>query len=293
MGKTLKYGSHDFPAKFGFTRSSGKGPIAVRSHVRKRAAPKAPKAPKAPQKMAVGGMPTPELPTVEVPSPKPPSVVPQMRGRETSGMGSSKDRAMRDAETMRAGLTDEGMGMIDAALNAVNAMTGTGALTAGISNMAEVAMGEEPGTFGGFKNVRGHYAYDGDLIKAVENEQMSEAQAQKVMAERHRQREMAGQRGPGGGAESHTQGNSPGAGPGGRSVRGGGAYGGMGGVGTHGMRKGGLARMAEGGKVTMSKVKKAVDNKVMQHNDYPDAHRNMKPVRARPAFNNKPKFGDE
>jgi hypothetical protein len=37
MGKTLKYGSHDFPAGFGFTGSSGEGKVPVRQHARARA----------------------------------------------------------------------------------------------------------------------------------------------------------------------------------------------------------------------------------------------------------------
>lgn len=36
MGKTLKYGSHEFPSGFGFTGSSGQGPVAVRGHQRAR-----------------------------------------------------------------------------------------------------------------------------------------------------------------------------------------------------------------------------------------------------------------
>jgi len=42
MGKTLKYGSHDFPTSFGFTGSSGSGPVKVRSHTRTRPARSSP-----------------------------------------------------------------------------------------------------------------------------------------------------------------------------------------------------------------------------------------------------------
>lgn len=293
MGKTLKYGSHEFPSKFGFSRSSKSGPVTVRSHTRKRSAPKAPKAS---QKMASGGVPTPAdyMPSPSAglfpEAPVTPSAVPGMRPAGPNAGGNAMSHQEQMGEGVKRGYADLTAENVAKAIGFGLSLSGTSPMSIAVGEALKAATGEDLGM--GLPSFTGKENFLPETAAAI-NAGKFKTIEQAARFDKNRRAEMAAQNSPGAGAEGHEQGQSPGAGPGGRGVKGGGAYGGMGGVGSHGMKKGGAIRrmqMAEGGKVTMPKVRAAVEKKVMEHNHYPNAHRNMKAV---PAFRNKPKFGDE
>ncbi|HVR65132.1 MAG TPA: hypothetical protein VMT98_00720 [Verrucomicrobiae bacterium] len=154
------------------------------------------------------------------------------RNRETSGMGSAPDRAMREADMMRAGYVDnlrDFVGAIRSGIRAVSNPIGTG-----VASMVENAAGVAPGTYGGISGTA--QRFDMDLENAVRsgriNPQTGRAwtRAEAIAQQSRRNAEKArGER------NERDRAASRGAGPGGRGPRGGGAYGGMGGVGSHGV----------------------------------------------------------
>lgn len=219
MGKTLKYGAHSFPSKFGFSSSAGDGPVVVRGHSRKRAAPK---------KMATGGAPT-AVPGMRPGSGMSPFVRPDDMDQGALSGGTQGDQQFaHEKEAVIRGhapLTAEG---IAAALS--NASTVMDPVKMGIMTGVEHLLDQPPGTLGGLQDIPGYKGYTPQAIANVRNRTMTMQQAQ-AMDEANEN--------AGGGAEHQHQGVSSGAGPGGRGAVGGGAYGGMGGVGPYGMRKGG------------------------------------------------------
>lgn len=167
MGKTLKYGSHDYPSKFGFSGSASDGPVPVRPHVRKRV------------KMQAGGL----IPTA-VPGMRPPlpDVVPG--GAEfgggpgiASGSMSETDRLSQSMPRGHAPLTAGG---IAAALS--NAMSITdpvkmGIMT-GIEHLGIPGIGE--GSLGGLQNIPGWKGFSPAtqaLVKSGQIKTMAEALA--------------------------------------------------------------------------------------------------------------------
>ena len=154
------------------------------------------------------------------------------RNRETSGMGSASDRAMREADMMRAGYVDNFRDFVGAVRSGIRAVTNP--IGTGVASMVENAAGVAPGTYGGMSG--NAQRVDMNLENAVRSgrinpqtgrawtraeamAQQSRSNAEKARGERN-ERDRAASRG---------------AGPGGRGPRGGGAYGGMGGVGSHGV----------------------------------------------------------
>lgn len=273
MGK-IKYGSHDFPASFGFTKSSGKGPVAVKHHFRKRAAPKAPKAP---QKMAAGGMPTP-ADLMETPS-----AVPTLRpGKAPLGRDIGGPRTAADFQEMtRPGVAKPTAANIANAISAARSLTTPTGLMEAVIGEALNSMGAEVPGMGGLPRLEGQRAISPDLVGTIQSDnpvlgrrqlgQAAQAESAKGFGG---DREARGGRGRGLGGQGSQAGDIGGEpGMGGRK-----AY-------RHG---GAIARMKEGGPVTMPKVKAAVEKKVMMHNRAPGAHRNMR----MPAFKGKPRIGD-
>lgn len=91
--------------------------------------------------------------------------------------------AEREADMARRGLTDDPMGMLDAAQNALSLM-GSGIVQTGLASMGELGLGLPQGTLGGITNVRGYYAMDPDLIDAIRRG-LPYATARQIMEGRH------------------------------------------------------------------------------------------------------------
>ncbi len=155
-----------------------------------------------------------------------------LKNRDTSGMGSAPDRAMRDADVMRTGYVDNFHDLIDAVRSGVRAVTNP--IGTGVASIAESVAGATPGTLGGMSG--NAQRYDMDLENAVRSGRTNpqtgrawtraEAMAEQSRRNAERTRSEKNER---------DRAASRGAGPGGRGPKSGGAYGGMGGVGSHGV----------------------------------------------------------
>jgi len=91
--------------------------------------------------------------------------------RDRSGFQNlnTPESAERVRDQVRRGFTREGMGMVDALANAGGFMTGVGTIASGIGAMANIATGEEPGTYGGPGTIRGWSDYSEEVQRALDS----------------------------------------------------------------------------------------------------------------------------
>jgi hypothetical protein len=160
-----------------------------------------------------------------------------------SGYGNvdTPESRQRLGDQLRAGFSDNPMGLVDAIRNAIGLATDPVGTLMGTA--ADAVLGLDQGTLG-LHGVRGYRPYSDEVIRAARAGTIkSRAAADKMQAEidgarakamsdrATRAHAGAGGRGVAGGANR----GSSSAGPGNRGPRGGGAYGGTGGVGSYGV----------------------------------------------------------
>lgn len=291
MSKTLKYGSHDFPSKFGFSGSAGDGPVNVRPHVRaRRHAPKmtGPKLPGPIKPISVGK--SPMAKALKMADGGAPSIVPSLRPAVDvvdqgggavfgggAGVGSgSVPETNRLSESVGRGHAPLTIGGLAAALQ--NAMGVVDPVKMGIMTGVENLTGQPPGTLGGVQDIPGYEGYSPETQAAVKSGKirtMSAATAADAVRSGGGERATrdasgavhGGSYGPGDVTHENTQ-----TGQLGHIAKGG------------RIRK----RYAKGGCVTEPKAERIAERKVAAHNANPRAHSR----RGVPAFKSKPMIGD-
>jgi hypothetical protein len=159
-----------------------------------------------------------------------------------SGFGNVDTPESRDrlVGSLRAGFSENPMGIVDAARNLVGLAKNPMGTLAGTA--VDAILGIDEGRFG-LHGVRGHRKYSQEVVQAARAGRVkTRAQADRLQAEidnaRGKIMSDSATRAHAGGRGANASGGGRGrsaAGPGGRGPAGGGAYGGRGGVGSHGV----------------------------------------------------------